>query len=216
MISLPPIKQLKKLWRLYMVDYTNESSYGTSRMSGSFALIRGKPKYINTIGNDNKVYYGDLNTGIEGKVWSEKCADLKDMNNSELRLGFVNNPLRLMYVSRVPSRQWRQGIRQQSLIDLFTLKNVSVSIKGFSETLQGIFPVIGDCMELIECEESKAVAFCNKYAIGKKTVGGGFVLKHRNLNIGTISLSKYNIPNFNLEEEFRFLNEDVEDRINHV
>jgi hypothetical protein len=193
-----------------MVDYTGEYQYGQTRMTGSVALVKGVPRYITDVGKDGRVYFNSLSMGTEGSE------ELKHLNNSELPLGFVNNPNSLHYVVRKPTRQWKQGVRRESLLCLLTKKQLQPNMLGFSETMMGLFPVIGDCLEMIECGERKSVAFCNSYAISTKVSANSFTLLHRNFTVGSISLSKYNVPQFSLKGNYEFLSEELEGAVQHV
>jgi len=191
-----------------MVDYTGYSDYGISRLDGSLVIIKGLPAWVTGLQDDVVLYSRPGNLKVDS-------APIEDMNNSELPLGYMNGEGVLRYVVRMPSRQWRQGLRRQSLFDTVSRCYVSPQEKGFSNTLLNIYPSLGDCMESISCGESSSKAFCRSYCIYNLN-GNKYGLSYKNYRVGEVNMSKHYIPHVDLKDEYIFLREDLEEKLVNV
>jgi len=192
-----------------MVDYTGFSNYGMTRLDGSVVLVKGMPAYIHRINGDSMEY------SRPGSMVSS-IADIEDMNNSDLPLGFMNGKGRLSYLVRAPARQWRQGLRKQSIIDIVSGRHIALEEFGLFNTLMNIYPSLGDCMETIRCGEEKERGFCRNYGVSLLDDTGKYNLYYKNYSVGYISLSKHYVPIVELMDKYDFLREDVEENLLNV
>ncbi len=90
--------------------YDKDYAYAGTRLNGTYVTLEnGTPIYINEVTGKGTVDYLNLLTN------AHDVCHLDLVNCKPVRLGYVNTPEGAVYVSRIPSRRYRQGLTLQSV-----------------------------------------------------------------------------------------------------
>lgn len=199
-----------------MPDYSEDLAYGRDRLAGTICNVNGVPRHIRTLDIHNgvpSVSYENIGGGGLGRNW----APLEALDTTPIELGFINSD-EIMYAVRLPRRQYRQGLRGDSLRDVFNHRhnNVNFNTRGFIDTVMGIYPTLVDCIERIECGEAPVVAFDRHYAVGGRLLGGMYQLYHKVEKVGGIKLSDHGVPRFDLDDKYFYLQEELQEVVGNA
>jgi hypothetical protein len=139
------------------LSYGDDYEYARRNLVGSVVLHNGKPCNIIEIGGGKvRAYY----------LYNEKIFidNLNSFNINAFRLGYVNYPDCARYVSRIPARQWRQGLTRQTLA---CLNGGMVGLdKYLVPTILNQYPNYHVCIEqVIEEDKIRSKAFSRSFAI---------------------------------------------------
>lgn len=189
-----------------MVDYADDYKYAHNRLRDSLILYKGQPKVVVEVKKNGTVLMSDL----VGGDWVE--GEMKDINNSDIPLGFINYKGYANYLVRLPKKQYRQGITPGVVQNITKKANFNPFVPEICKTILNSYPSISDSIERLECGEAYSCAFHRNYAIGAKLVGGKYLLMYKQFQVGTIFQTYGNI-NIDLSKDFYFLQEDVMEEI---
>lgn len=111
-------------------------------------------------------------------------------------LGYVNLAPGAVYLTRIPRRQYQQGLSDNNVIasngDNF--RRIARS-KGFRDAMAGKYPTVAECLELIKSKESAAfsVDFCLR-----RMNSGLIEVQYQNTSIGVFLDNQFVLgPSFN-------------------
>lgn len=183
------------------VDYSSDFEYARHKLCDSIVRYNNEPVFVVAVNNDGATKIHDL---LNGKY---ETVNLKDLDLTPVPLGYCNwdNPT---YVTRLPSRSWRQGIRSQTIYSLGHMGNIK-SVP-FVNMITGIYPKLQECVELVELEEVSGLAFNRKFAI-EKMVQGGIAFLYKQKRVGLLDIQKSLFPF--IDPKYRYLHETVEEAI---
>jgi hypothetical protein len=193
------------------VHYGMDYNYAYSRLKNSIVRLKNEPvTVINLDLATGEVVYSGL-----GKKGNYKAAPLEEFDLSPIPLGYVNLHQQCTLVSRRPERYYKQGLTTstyQSSPFPCTLHS-----KEFYNTVIGRYPKPIDCLEKIVCGEATTQAFSRCFAFvdngltKESTVG----LVFRRVLVGKAiwNPAGKNI-NYQLEEQYQYLQEMLEEAIN--
>lgn len=188
-----------------MVDYAEDISYANSRLSHSYVLYNGELVYVDRVSMGHN---GPIARIIYQNHGDAICVDLKLLQNSSFKLGmFYNKEFNsLGYASRVPKRQWKQGIRDDNLYDL--INRCSIQPDYLRGELFRKYPELSTCLELVDNGEVSGYPFHSHYALGGKDIDGYRLIYRSFGRVGSIIEGDASFR-FNLDDKFEWLQEDV-------
>lgn len=124
--------------------------------------------FLNYSTSSGKFKYVDIETGKT----KYDVFDFAKFSNPSVRLGYVNHPLRAVYVEKFPIRQYRMGVCQGNISTASQRGHnraedrqlIQFSSPSFVDMLNGVYPDIKEAYEQAEEFETE-VAFDRQFAI---------------------------------------------------
>lgn len=188
------------------INYGNDWEYANSRLSDTIVLKDKIPVYVYRVGSNGVVEYRTL-----GDFSKEGNCSISDLDLTPLALGFLNTSIKTSYLYRVPTRNWKQGLRLQQIhyVEGSRNKEISVDSQSFINCLLGIYPNLTRCVENIHCEEAIARAFSRTFSLekGRKEIE----LVFKDTRVGYFSEQENRLK---LWEKFSFLQESLDGVLN--
>lgn len=192
-----------------MIHYGDDFEYASSRLRNTVVKFDDNPVYVVEI-SDSEVY------GTVSNMWGgdEKQVHPKDLDLSPIPLGFVNWGRTAGFLSRMPTRYYKQGLCNNNVN--WSLYAGQLYSKNTFRTMKQIFPKAIECLEGLVCGEIFRRGISNSFAIEANE--DNFeqpLLRFCDDIVGHVSLSGdgKNI-NYILDDEFKFLNEVLEKEVN--
>lgn len=182
------------------VDYSNDPEYAQAKLADSMVTLGEILVNILRVADDGEVLYQPVG------VTDRRHTTLKELNLTPIRLGYMNFRMGCSYLSRIPARHYRQGLRGSVLQMRTDIRGFSlVHAKELANTASGIYPTISDCYEEIICGEAVARAFSRDFAISNGK-GKLMNLLFKSTVVGTCSWGDRG-PQLTLADRFRYLDE---------
>lgn len=191
-----------------MFNYSGEESYGEDRCCNSIVTLGGEPNWVLYFCGKNvrgkNVYTGD-----------ELDFPLEELDPTPQHIGYTNFKSGLLYLTRMPFRQWKQGIRVGNIGILGEgSKCVSwvedhglFSEQAFYKAYMNDYP----SLENILGSKNKHKAFSREYCVKEK--GTSLVLLRRQVEVGSVNDTSGILT---LNKEYSFLQEELEETTNAV
>lgn len=131
---------------MYGVDY----AYAATRLVGTFVrLMTGQPIQVNDISTiKGTVNYTDLRTGLDANT------HLDEVNTCPMPLGYYNFKGGVYYMSRKPTRKYRQGLSSAN-INIVARNGEPVRYAAvfnavcFCDTVEGKYPSFKRALEIL-------------------------------------------------------------------
>jgi hypothetical protein len=178
------------------VSYDNEYEYAHAKLSGSIVRYRGDPVTVLGVNQEE-------GAAIKNHVTQLcTCVPLEELDLTPVPLGYMNLGNGANYLTRIPHRSWKQGVRSGS-ISTFSKYACNFSVEGveLTNTILGRYPKLEKCFELLVCGEVRARAFTRLFSLG--TPGKkGFSLFYKDLWVGRMDPLKSKSVDFNSEYEY--------------
>lgn len=193
------------------LSYKNDYRYAGSRLRDSIVSHNGLPVYVMSVDNDglcrlyNTEVYGERDYGY---------VPLDELDLTPINLGYVNADLygfgekRAYFIQRTPKRRdWRQGLRETSLIidGEGSRAGVAKLLSCLTQTMKGDYPSIDDACSMLD-KGSPIVAFSRKFAISSDGA-----LMYKRHKVGTLNKLTKEVL---LLDNFFFLKEFLEEALN--
>ena len=176
------------------------------RLNSTVVLYDGEPVYIREIGvrdaGDPKddvfrVYAETLpRTGREKVDTMRKYISSKKFDMAPFPMGFMNHKGYAYYCSRLPRRQQKQGLSENTFSCCpvaFQHEVGSVSfgtatqLQPFVDMVKGRYPTMEEALRLLSSEEAKSVGFSRTYALIRDLELDGLIyLYHKQEKVGFI------------------------------
>ena len=188
------------------------------RLEGTVVLYDGKPVYItkvnNTLGDDAfeiaRVFFRPVPYEARDKE-TRKYLSSRKFSLEPFKMGYMNTDKEVVYLSRAPVRQQRQGLCQQnlSITDVFGDKSKNhdfstvIRSKGFSDMVEGLYPCYDKALEMLR--DRTSVALSNIFALAYDPDFSIMYLLNRGTKCGASFMGeKMRIP-----DKFKFLREEM-------
>lgn len=145
------------------IKYGNEIEYAREKLYGSVVAWGNTLVYVHEINSDGYCYITDL----MGKEYTS--VPLDDLNMEPITLGYVNLGRMAPYVSRMPARYYRQGLRSQTTVARCEIGGGG-GLKFGKELLlsyRGIYPSLDKCVEYLYNQEKLSCAFSRIFGVRK-------------------------------------------------
>lgn len=189
-------------------NYEGDYEYARTRLEGTVVLHNGIPRMCHQVWIDsgNCLLYplGSNNT---------YTAHVNELVVNDYKLGYMNSGKSLYYLTRMPKKQYKQGIREDTIWDSIQGLYIDPYYKGMANTLMGVYPSIKSSIELVECEDVEGCAFHRNFAIQRKDLGGYRLYFKGTKRVGILYLTDFGQPKVDLFDDYTWLEETVEEAI---
>ena len=186
-----------------MYNYEGDSSYGEDRCCNSIVSLGGEPFWY--------LYYSAYD-GIRGRhilTGEELYFSREAFDPTPVHIGYMNGKGFTKYLSRLPIRQWKQGLRSANMAILGEDGTITTylgedvcSSKAFYDAYMGRYP----SLPTIIGRNYKHKAFSREYAA--KQDGKELKLVRRGFEVGLINPYSAQIE---LHKDYSFLQDEVEE-----
>lgn len=129
------------------------------------------PVYVKAVNRLNELVLQEL--GNKKEIITKVSDELLDF--TPVPLGMCNEGKDAFYLTRIPYRQYKQGVCKQSLRIKFISKNydelaadklLTMKSQGLKECINGDYPTLQNAIEKIRGDEGvKAIAFSRQFAL---------------------------------------------------
>lgn len=187
------------------VSFSGDPSFANVRLNHSIVLSSNNNLIeVQEVDGMDGTVYGTLFNGVRSTSL-DGSLKLPDLNLEPPQLGWVNVPTRgCTYLTRMPSRQWRQGLRLDNIHTLnFSLGGSSLLGQPLYRTVNKIFPSLEECYELLQNNEAESWAFSNNFSLLKRF--RDIAINFKQTTVGTVqergSLVPTLLPNYSFLQE---------------
>lgn len=187
------------------VSYGYDYEYAHAKLSGSVVRYQEKLVYVYEIPPSGKAIVKPI---LENDNLS---VHINSLDLTPVPLGYMNYGTSAHYISRIPRRNWKQGIRPESICsDSAYTQSFTLECEEFINTVDGKYPALEMCAERIVCKEVTKQAFSRFFALGEY-FDGVFLLWYKNLIVGGVSPDKHEM--FLLIDDYKYLHELIEETV---
>ena len=183
------------------ITYGRDWAYAHDRLRGTIVRHDGRPAVIQSVNSRGETAFNYLGyTVVEND-------HLDNFNLDPVPLGYINMNNTAKYIGRMPARQYRQGVRHNTIIGKDGGR-VPYNEPDLFNCIVGSYPGLETCIELVYNGEFNRRAWTKKYAIGRhnrsKTL---LTLLYKDKDVGTIRLKDLKPT---LKKHYIWLKEDLE------
>lgn len=192
-----------------MYNYEDSILYGEDRCCNSIVTLGGEPNwFLCWNGSD----------GIRGRhtlTGNEKFFKIEDFDPTPVHIGYVNLNTTCYYISRVPFRQWKQGLRSANMATLYEdnmmycgVDEILLRSEGFCQAYKNKYPSLES---ILSSNDMKLRAFSHEYCV--KRSDEGLLLLRRQIKVGTIDEDSARIELF---KDYKYLQDEMEEVLNET
>jgi hypothetical protein len=198
------------------INYGNDYEYAHAKVSGSIVKFNDRPVMVHSINSEGALikFMDALYMKSEPEQSSKELVPLAKLDFSSFPLGYVNCANNCLYVTRIPHRNWKQGIRSANLA-AYQGSMVSIGSAEFINMLLNNYPKLGVCIESLLCGEIRGKAFSRRFALStfdkSRTAPSRLQLIYKDIAVGVVELGDY--EKIKLHDEFEFLKESLEEEM---
>ena len=184
------------------IDYRDQFQHAADKLLGSYVWVKGEPAYIRDIdiisGSLSYFKLKHLTVGRETAF----SADLKDVNTSPFKLGYVNytNYDKSIFTYRTPSRYYKQGLRRDTVKCLKGFRPDFNNV-GFYNTVMGIYPTLEQSLKSLKDGPVYKIGLSRHFCLDTVSLSDPYKLLYKDKDVGEFSDKK----GFVLNEDFSFL-----------
>lgn len=186
-----------------MKNFYGDWSYANNRFAGSYVMLGDKIVYVNSIGRRGIVAYTDLRDEVGSCKFEE-------ISHKAIPKGYVNSSRnsRSCFVSRMPARQYRQGLRSSHM---YNAEGVSFDMKDLEKAANKKYPSFGNCVDNIVNGERIGEAWCTNFSLGRNGKAHDFPhIHYKGKKVGELNTYKDDIK---LGSKYLFLQEALEEAL---
>ena len=116
------------------VSYDNDYEYAHAKLSGSIVRHKGQPVTVFSVNEEGAAIKNHITLLCN-------CVPLEELDLTPVPLGYVNLGDGANYLTRIPHRSWKQGVRFGSL-HTFSKYVCNFSVEGIelTNTILGRYP----------------------------------------------------------------------------
>lgn len=194
------------------------------RLENTVVLYDGKPVYINRVsvpGPEDidevaRVFFKELPFDLKDREKEvRKYLSSKKFDLAPFRMGYMNHPNGVFFVSRTPLRQNRQGL-SAGVVKLFDVKGEKsnwvsfsdmISCQGFSDMVNNVYPDFKQAGEVVGDGKTDSVAISQSFAFAVDKDLDALILHHKGVKCG---LAFPGDKSIRVAKKFHFLKEELE------
>jgi len=187
------------------VNYGHDNDYAETRLRNTIVkTVYNTVVLIENFSYDEGKFYC---TDILAKAGLH--LDLEELDMNPVELGFVNSPNNTDYISRMPSRHYKQGLTAQTYKGgVYPNKN-TFATASMAMCILGIYPKLIDCVESVSCGEAVSRGFSRNFSVSN--TGEDNVLTFRGDYVGAVHFNSDNgLLQNRLDKKYNFLQEMLE------
>lgn len=191
------------------VSYVEDPSYASSKLGDSIVSYNGFPHQVLEVSSRGLTVIRDMIGNTNREV------GLEDLDLTPFKLGYMNSGRMAHYLMRIPSRQWRQGLRT-GLIYSYTGGGLGIfrDPMGFVNMVRGVYPSPGDVFDMLVNDEVDSYAFSRSFRLSKSThKKPRFFLSWKGRQVGEATMGDRRL-NIKLAKDYEYLSEMLEEERN--
>lgn len=154
------------------------------RLSGSLIRYKEEPFYIRDTSEDGLTLHGFFPRTGGDKSVKLPC---KDLNIRPVPLGYINGNTKCWYVTRQPTRRYKQGLESRTLNIKGPQMRMPVSdfltCRGFSRGVKGDYPTFDHCLKAVKSRKISR-AFSRRFCLSWNEEVGEVSICHRGTPVG--------------------------------
>lgn len=196
----------------------------TTRLKGSVVIYDGDPVYVVDVGQVGpgdpadvaRVYIAPLPI-LPGKEYTKEMCERKFITSKKFdlrpfKMGFMNYEGEAVYLSRIPQRQYTQGLKNNTLRAAmpsgkpFKGFGSVVTAQAFVDCIKGKYPSIQEAMRT----GASSVALSRDFAFTRDEDLNLLILNYKDVKCGTKDMDSGHEVGFRLSPKFKFLKESLE------
>lgn len=185
--------------------YKYDREQAKQKLAGTVIMYKDKPVYIGDVkqGGGGVVLLAYNLPGYDKEVLLK--IDDNNLDGLNFKLGYVNYKGTATYLTRVPRRQYSQGLRSENTSNSLGYNFEQMTRDpSFSENLSGKYPSFEECVKAVESGKNRSQAFHRRFAISKDSELGFYQLEYKSQRIA------YGDPeNFVLPSHMQYLSEVI-------
>lgn len=146
--------------------YQGDWRYARTRLNGSIVSLKQTPVYVMDVGLRGAQC-------IEMTSGREVFCELDSLDVSPIKLGFLNTPNGITYMSRVPKRNdWRQGLRRGNTGFTYNPNLLSIDpedrvfSRSLRDVIKGKYPQFRSALTYVK-DKGQSRAFHRHWAVDK-------------------------------------------------
>ena len=194
-----------------MYNYHDEPMYAADRCFRTIVSLGGEPCWFDEVRAQEGG--GWVVTGREIRNLHAVVVPISEFDPTTRHVGYINDALgtrEAHYFSRIPSRQWRQGIRPDNMVNLTSMslypKEELLCSEQFYLSYMDIYPSYkGSVISTIS--DYKSVSFHKEYRVHREDK---LTLWNKWHCVGEINPNNFDVS---LNKEFKFLEDELEEII---
>lgn len=178
-----------------------------TRLGATVVLFKGEPVYVHEVRGDGPDDYYAVCVPISGEKKEFSAVLNTDFDLTPVPLGYCNHLANAVYLSRIPKRQWKQGLHGGVLNATLKGKPMprfDVTSKALVSTIKGIYPNVTKAWGLCDEDKMEECAFSRNFSINKKRM----IFYKGTAPVGYFEKG---IKTFRLDDEFFFLKEALQE-----
>lgn len=197
----------------------------TTRLKDSIVMYDGKPVYITRISHADpddedkisRVFFRELPYGnnVQAKE-QRKFLSSKKFELATPRLGYFNHEGQAVFVSRIPVRQYQQGLTKKTASVCDVVGNIHQQIgfttmvgsQGFVDMIAGKYPSFQDVGDMIDDKENSSVALSASFAFRLDHDLDALILMNKGTRCG---LALKGDKALKIPQKFHFLRQELEE-----
>lgn len=186
------------------LSYGADYAYANDRLHETVVVLNGKPFYVHEVTGRGLVRGVNLCTG------EQEEAQLNALDLTPPKLGYVNLQMDAVYLTRMPIRHYRQGIRSANL----SVKKVgrsngmleNIVHNQIKQPIMNDYPDVDFCIEALSNGEYRERAFHKHFSL--KLNKDRWQLNYKAVHVGGFNPKKGTTL---LGNDYQFLKETVDE-----
>lgn len=167
-------------------DLSQRLSQGLIRHNGRPFYVEGVNSFVKPNGNTGYLLYG-MDT-LSGETKEVRLPD-EGLDVRPVPLGYVNGNKKAWYVSRIPSRRYKQSLTRTAIRVEGPTMSMSTSsfllTRGFARCIMEDYPSFKSALSSVMRTKGQR-AFCRRFALEYDTGLKEVYLCHRGARVGTV------------------------------
>ena len=188
------------------INYGDEVEYADTRIRGTVLKAAFEERVL-TVG---QLDYDDMRFKCSDCITGEYLNyDLSELDMSPLKLGYANAKTKATYLSRMPTRHYKQGLTPATLSKRGAGygDNINYNSPALAKCALNIYPSMLSATEEVSCGEAHSRAFSRNFMVDIDTR-----LQFRGTIVGEVHFNPSNgLIHARLTQKFKFLQEMLED-----
>ena len=145
-----------------MMRYESEADVKLRLHSSLVRKLDGVPVYVQAVESRNEVVVHNCQSGRKERI------TIDQLNLTPVPLGYVESDDEVFYVTRKPTRRYKQGLTTENMVVKDVMRNsftrLSVNDKGLCKAIMGNYPAVEEAFQ--ECRAGKRIVpFSREWAV---------------------------------------------------
>ena len=187
------------------INYGDSYVHAGQALNRTVIKLEGVPVYVQHVWGNGIVDFYNFEKYCRGALLIEK-APLKDFDTTPFRMGYVNQDGYAIYCTRIPLRNYKQGLRGDNLKSSRELRLYSLELY---KCLIGDYPTPSEALEKLNSGH-KSVGLSRHFALKKTSRSILILYKEKRIGLYTKKTGK-----FKFLKDYYFLKENFYNQVKH-